>query len=117
MKRQLASKRAADPKFYLAGDGVHPGAEGHWIIAKAVLEHLGASDLNSLTNAAAMVAAHTNGPAIFKLVQQKQRMLKDAWLTDTRHLRLGMKKGLPLGEAQQRAAELDKKIRELGNVP
>jgi hypothetical protein len=39
--------------------------------------------------------------------------MKDAWLTDTGHKRPGMNKGLSLAEAQAKAAELDKRIRQL----
>jgi hypothetical protein len=39
--------------------------------------------------------------------------MKDAWLTVTGHKRPGMNKGLPLAEAQSKAAELEKEIRAL----
>ena len=119
MKRFLEEQREKDPKFFLAGDGVHPGDVGHWIMAKAILEHLGAKELANVESGADMVRAHPNGPQILKLVQQKQRVLKDAWLTDTGHKRPGMSTGLPLAEAQARAAELDTQIRALaqGTVP
>ena len=38
-------------------------------------------------------------------------MLKDAWLNECKHLRPGMGKGLPLPEAQEKAAKLEKQIR------
>jgi hypothetical protein len=53
------------------------------------------------------------GALRLKLVQEKQRMMKDARLTDTGHKRPGMNKGLPLAEAQAKAAELDKQIHQL----
>ncbi len=34
----LAAVRAEDPGFTLAGDGVHPGPDGHWLIARAYLD-------------------------------------------------------------------------------
>jgi pimeloyl-ACP methyl ester carboxylesterase len=60
-----------------------------------------------------MLDAYPQGMEILKLVQAKQRMLKDAWLTDTGHERPGMNRGLPLAEAQTKAAELDKRIQDL----
>ena len=51
--------------------------------------------------------------AILKLVQQEQRILKDAWLTTTGHKRPGMKRGLPLKEAQRRAQGFDAEIHAL----
>lgn len=113
MSRLLAERRKSDLTFFLAGDGVHPGEAGHWIIAKQVLLHLGASDLAGVENPRDMLRTHPNGEAVLKLVQQKQRLLKDAWLTDTGHKRPGMNKGLPLAEAQAKAAELEQRIRAL----
>jgi hypothetical protein len=46
------------------------------------------------------------------LVQQKQVVLKDAWLNDTGHKRPGMKKGLPLEEAERKAGEIEAEIRK-----
>ena len=113
MKRALAERRAADRKFFLAGDGVHPGDLGHWIMAKQILLHLGAKDLASVASATEMVSVHPNGAQILKLVQQRQHMLRDAWLTDTGHQRPGMAKGRPLAEARTKAAELEKQVRAL----
>jgi lysophospholipase L1-like esterase len=113
MIRFLAERRASDPNFFLAGDGVHPGEAGHWLMAKAILLHFGAKDVANTTSANEMLAAYKNGGVILKLVQRKQRMLKDAWLTETRHTRPGMNAGLPLEEAQTRAAAIDEQIREL----
>jgi lysophospholipase L1-like esterase/pimeloyl-ACP methyl ester carboxylesterase len=111
MSRFLADQRKTDPNFFLAGDGVHAGETGHWIMAQQILLHLGANDLANIESAEAMLAVHPNGEALLKLVQQKQRVLKDAWLTDTGHKRPGMNKGLPMAEAQAKAAHLDSEIR------
>jgi len=116
MSRVLSERRKTDPKFYLAGDGVHAGELGHWIMAKQILLHLGAKDFATTESAAEMVTQHPQGAQILKLVQQKQRLLKDAWLTDTGHKRPGMSKGLPLGEARTKAAVLDVQIRTLTKI-
>jgi len=49
---------------------------------------------------------------VLKLVHQCQRLLTDARLADVGHKRPGMTKGLPLAEAQQKAADLERQIRE-----
>ncbi|MBM3892020.1 MAG: SGNH/GDSL hydrolase family protein, partial [Verrucomicrobia bacterium] len=113
MNRYLAEHRKQDPNFLLAKDGVHANETGHWIMAKQVLLHLGAKDVANADNAAAMLEAHPRGKELLGLVQQRQRLLKDAWLTDTGHTRPGMKQGLPLAEAQAKATEIEKQIREL----
>jgi hypothetical protein len=84
-------------------------------MAKQILLHLGAKDMAKFDDVAAMVAGHSNGAEILKLVQEKQRLLKDAWLNDTGHKRPGMKQGLPLAEAQAKAKELDERRARLKN--
>ena len=116
MNRFLAERRKSDPDYFLAGDGVHPNETGHWIIAKQILLHLRAKDLANVENAKAMVSVHPNGEPLLKLVQQRQRLLKDAWLTGTGHKRPSMNKGLPLAEAEAKAAELQKQIHDLANA-
>ena len=112
MDAYLAERRKTDPMFAFAADGVHAN-EGHWIIARQILLHLGAKDLAGVTNAQGMVAAYPHGQALLKLVQQRQDIMKDAWLTATGHKRPGMNKGLPIAEAQAKGAEIEKEIRAL----
>lgn len=113
MNRYLAERRMRDPKFFLAGDGVHCGDTGHWIIAKQLLLHLGAQDLANMDEPKAMLAGCPHGEQMLKLIQQRQRMTKDSWLTDVRHVRPGMGKGVPLPEAIAKAAEIEAQIRQL----
>lgn len=40
MNRHLAERRKTDPKFVLAGDGVHAGPTGHWLMAEQILAAL-----------------------------------------------------------------------------
>ncbi|MEY2466493.1 MAG: hypothetical protein QOD03_1014, partial [Verrucomicrobiota bacterium] len=113
MNRWLATQRQRDTNFVFAKDGVHPDAAGHWIMAKQILLHLGATDLENVDSPSAMVAANPHGEEIMKLIHQKQELLRDAWLAETGHTRSGVNQGLPLPEAEVKAAELDKQIRGL----
>ena len=110
MQEALDSFRRADPAFVFARDGVHPNDLGHWFIAREILRHLGAGDVSTATDAAAMMAAHPAGTAMLKLVTEQQTVLKDAWLQATRHTRPGMKAGLPLDEANTAAVRLQREI-------
>ena len=116
MNDVLVERRKENPRFFLAGDGVHPGDEGHWIMARQILLHLGAKDLAGVLDSSAILRGHPKGEALLKLVQQKQRLMRDAWLSDTGHQRPGMNKGLALPEAQAKAAELELRIRELAET-
>ena len=113
MNKYLAARRVQEPGFFLAGDGVHTSALGHWLIAREILAHLGAEDVAGAETPEAMLAAYPHGGQLLKLIGQKQRLLRDAWLTQTHHLRPGLPVGLPVPEAEAKAAELEKQIRDL----
>ena len=113
MTAHLVAKRKEDPDYFLAGDGVHCGPEGHWIIAQQILKHLGAEEVGRMTGPEQMFERIPNGPVLLALIQQKQRLLKDAWLTATGHQRPGMQKGMPLEQAQLKASALDEEISRL----
>ncbi len=107
MLESLLKRRKEDPNFKFAGDGVHADANGHWLMAGALLNgwKMGYKiDLATLQR---------DGGEWLKLISQRRKVLSDAWLTATEHKRPGMAKGLPLAEADVKAVELDKRIREL----
>lgn len=118
MKTYLEAHRKIDEQFGLSGfalaeDGVHPGEVGHWIMAKQVLLYLGEKQVTKAGMPKNALPARPSSEAIFKLVQQRQALMKDAWLTATKHKRPEMKVGLSLEEAQKKAAEIEQEIRTL----
>jgi hypothetical protein len=83
-------------------------------IARELLRHWGADA--ALVNADqpdTLVKANPRGAEVLKLVQQRERVLKDAWLTHVGHQRPGMGKGKPLPEAEEEAKALAAKLREV----
>ncbi|APW64206.1 SGNH/GDSL hydrolase family protein [Paludisphaera borealis] len=118
MERYLARERRRDPNFRLADDGVHINAAGHWLIARAILLHWGipARELDD-QSAEQALGKLPRGLDVLKLVERRQRLLKDAWLTAIGHKRPGMAKGLPLEEAEKQAGELEAAIRKLSEKP
>lgn len=113
MNQWLSAQRKHDPNFNYTKDGVHPDASGHWIMAKEILLFLGASDVENTESPAAMVASNPHGAEILKLVHEQEELLRDAWLNAAGFKRPGVKRGLPMGEAETRETKLDKQIREL----
>lgn len=115
MKRFLQDARRRDPGYRLADDGVHINATGHWLMAREILRHWGVRDRGviEVDSGEKALAAPPKGLDVLRLVQTKQRLMKDAWLTATRHKRPGMRRGLPLEEAKGQARELDAKIQAL----
>ncbi|MEN9635425.1 MAG: hypothetical protein RL077_3829 [Verrucomicrobiota bacterium] len=112
----IRAQRVSEPAFTFAKDGVHPDERGHAVMARAVLNHLGAADLPAGLNAADLFTNYPQGAALLNLVRTRQALMKDAWLTATGHKR-PMKPGLPLPEARVRAATLDAEIRALIRPP
>ncbi len=94
-------RRQDDPGFSMSPDGVHLNREGHRVLAEAILKAWGYGE--SVPQNATMLG----------LVEQREIMLRDAWLTRVGHKRPGVKAGLPLDKARSRAAELDIKIKAL----
>jgi len=96
MKQYLAAHRARDPAFTLAEDGIHPGDLGHWLMAQAILDHLGVTAAESAGSIKTLLAPYPGGGQILAQEQASQRLWKDAWLTETGHKRPGMNRGLPM---------------------
>ncbi|HEV7401546.1 MAG TPA: SGNH/GDSL hydrolase family protein, partial [Chthoniobacteraceae bacterium] len=101
MRAELQAKRAADPAFKFAGDGVHANAAGHAIMARALIEGLGQKFDPTLAE---------KNAALYKLIGERRKLLSNAWLTECGHQRPGMAKGVPVEEATAKAEELRKKI-------
>lgn len=111
LSRYLAQERTRDPKFRLAGDGVHMNPTGHWIVARQVLIQWGVpADALKASSIEEAVAPLPHGPEVLALVQKRQRQEKDAWLTATGHKRPGMKPGLPIEVAKRQGAEIGQKL-------
>ena len=110
MTAYIKEQRATNPNFMLQNDGVHPGELGHWLMAKNILLGLGAEDLKDAAGAQQMVAALPQGAHLPKLVEQREQLLRNAWLTATGHKRPGVSAGLPLPEAQAKARALTDEI-------
>lgn len=89
LTRQIREAKQQNPGFVYAGDGVHPGQEGHLFIARAVWPELAKTlRLNPAIR-------FPEGNEFDKAFQQ-QEMKKLAWLTETEHKRPGIPKGIPV---------------------
>ncbi|MEO5892920.1 MAG: GDSL-type esterase/lipase family protein [Ferruginibacter sp.] len=115
MQKYLAAHRKLDAEFKvdgfsLAEDGVHPGEAGHWIMAKQILLYLGCKEVTNSQGILNNLTLIPNGPQILKLVVQRQNMMRDAWLTETKHLRPGLPVGLPSKEAEELAGEIENQL-------
>ncbi|MEO5681624.1 MAG: SGNH/GDSL hydrolase family protein [Chitinophagaceae bacterium] len=118
MKKYLDAHRKLDAAFRidgfaLANDGVHPGEAGHWLMARQLLIYLGDKKAVKYSSVKMAMAEYNSGAALLELVTERQRFMKDAWLTATGHNRPEMKAGMPLIEAKEKAAIISKRVRLL----
>lgn len=97
----IKQQRIENPNFTMANDGIHFNEAGHRLIAEALLK------------ACAVPAKLESRGEVLKLTAQRQFLLRDAWLSQVGHKRPGVRAGLPLEEAQQKARELDRQITDL----
>ena len=103
----LAEKRKSDPAFTFSKDGIHPGPEGHLIMAGAVLRDW------ELKVKADGTPDHPNGAAILSAIKKKHAILRPAWLSHVGHKRPGNSPGLPIPEAETQTAVIDAEARRL----
>ena len=96
----VREKRKSNPKFSMSPDGVHVNQEGHQVLAAAIMDQLGIDRVRVQ-------------PKMMELVTQRQRVLHAAWVSEVGHKRPGVKAGLPIDEALNRADEIDRLIAEL----
>jgi lysophospholipase L1-like esterase len=105
MVRHLVAQRKSKPDYTLAGDGVHPGPTGHWIMCREFLRLWGATPaLLESESPDALLTSHPKGREIADLVTRRQNLLRDSWLTKVGHKRPGMAQGKP---PEAIAAEVD----------
>ena len=76
MAEALAARRAKDPGFVFAKDGVHPGDLGHLVMAHAVATGLGLPTPADLDAELARLSADP----VFALVRERRELRSEAWL-------------------------------------
>jgi lysophospholipase L1-like esterase/pimeloyl-ACP methyl ester carboxylesterase len=114
MNRFLAARRADDARFRFAGDGVHANTQGHWLMAREFLRWLGVPNAALAADSfdSATLGAPT-APEVLELVKKRQRVLKDAWLTEAGHKRPGMAKGRSVADAEREAADVEAQLKNV----
>jgi len=109
LKQKIANNRAVNPYYRFAIDGVHPTKDGHWLIANQLLIAFGELDRmqDSFTDC---FSSSNKAKKVLALVERKQAIQKNAWLTATKHKRPEMKIGLPMEQAVAKIKVLDAEI-------
>lgn len=112
MRKALEERRSLNPDFAFAKDGIHPDESGHFLVAKIILLGLG-ENANNAETPEQLLASFPSGMEVLKLVEQRQEILKLAWLTATKHQRPGIPMGLTLPEAQEKVEQINREIKIL----
>ena len=99
LRSEVQAAKEKNPSFRFAKDALHPGTEGHRLIAEAVVTDLWPLLELSETPEFARATA-------LEVLRKRHHLLKLAWLSKTKHLRPGIPAGLPLAEAEQQAQKL-----------
>ena len=106
----LKSQRVANPQFRFGGDGIHPNAAGHLLMARTITEALGLpvdkTELDAELN-------RRGADPLFKLVDAHRQMRSGAWLAYIGYTRGGKVKSPSVEAAEKRAADLQKQIDSL----
>lgn len=112
MRRELEEKRSMNPNFAFAKDGIHPDESGHFLMAKILLTGLG-ENITNVKTIEELLSPFPNGMQVFSLIEQRQEILKLAWLSETGHLRPGIPTGLSLEETMEKIFKLNLQIHKL----
>ncbi len=113
MTKAVKERRAKDAQYTMQPDGVHPNADGHWFVAQQFIRACGDETVMHHATAQAMLTAHNVPEGVLPLVQQRGNILRDAYVATAGHKRPGVTAGLPLDQAEQKAAELLGQIEKL----
>ncbi len=73
MRAIVDAEKAKDPKFTVQGDGIHPNAKGHWMMAQSLIAYFGDEESAKLGSAAELLK-----PEQFKAVGQRMKIYQKA---------------------------------------
>ena len=113
MTREVARRRETDAAFTFQPDGVHPNDAGQWYVARQLIAWFGDERSAAAETPQEMLKQLGASAELLPLVQQRVNLLRDAYLGQAGHKRPGIARGLPVNEAEQKAAELTTRIGEL----
>ncbi len=112
MQDYLMTNKTLKPNFKLAEDGIHPGLEGHQFIAEKLISYV--DDTFPAKDFLSRCLDPTSSYyPLYKLLEERQEILKNTWLTYTGHNRPGLPVGLPLDKAKKENLRIKNKIQKL----
>jgi lysophospholipase L1-like esterase len=113
MTAELAKRRESDPRFTFQPDAVHPDFTGHWFMAGQLIRWFGDAQAADKESPQAMLEAGGLPTEVYDLVAKRMAVRRNAYLSAAGHTRPGVRKGLPIEQAEQQARQLTEQIQEL----
>lgn len=113
MNAAIEDRRKTNPDFSFAPDGIHPNADGHALMADQLVAAFAPEDIAWWHNFRSRLATEPKAAELRQLIRERGKVLCDAYLGAAGHRRPDMKKGLPVVEAEELAAQLEIRIRAL----
>lgn len=117
MKRHWENKRKKEPALVATKDARQAGEESDFIISREILLSLGQQELAQAAGIRDALYFSPERDTIMKLVNQRQEILKTAWLNYIGWNTPGKSKGEVVGEATARAAAISRQIGHFRQVP
>lgn len=104
-----SDSRKGNPE-YRSGDGIHPNALGHWIIAKTLLARLFNITLERLPD----YVEFPEQSVLFSLLLERHQLLRAAWKEHIGHTNPNKEPGaLPLEAAREAQMQLEQRLEPL----
>jgi lysophospholipase L1-like esterase len=100
--------RKKEEPGYKSGDGIHPNASGHWILARQLLQSL----FGATPERTPEYVERPRAAGFFTLVLERHRLLSAAWKEHVGHTSPNKAAALPLAEALAQAREIELRIRQ-----
>lgn len=105
MRNKVDAAKAKDKNFTVQRDRIHPNAQGHWIMAQAIISYLGAPTVTKLSHGEQLLPKETMSAVI-----QRSTAFQKAIHAETKPLRPGVPQGGTLSSAKEQAQKLEPKI-------
>lgn len=112
MTAEILARRQRDPKFTVQPDAVHPNDEGHWLIGKELIAGLGGK-VSDESGPQQMLTKSGVSSDLLGLTRKRMEVLRNAYVSAAGHKRPGVAQGLPIDEAEAKAAEITEQIKKL----
>jgi len=110
MSEYLNAQRQTQPNYTFSKDGVHPDTAGHLIMARSFLHAVG---ITTDTTDVQVAIAGIQSSELFKLVNDRRALRSNAWRKRIGHTHKKEWPGLPVEEAEEKAAQLYMEIKNM----